>query len=1036
MKVQDIITPLIFILFIGSGYGQQKLEQLQRSADAKVVGYDQLSLTPEAKMIFKNAVTEPSTTHAIYNYKAVPLVPAFLEHNLIPEYDREGNIIAVLGSISNAKSRNTHEGRYLQYLDVVKDAYDLSDPSSEIIQVESITDQQNRIHTRLDQVYDGVKVFGGELTVHEAAGEIYMLQGKTKEIPHDFSVRPKIKQSQAHEIAKVAVGIFVPRPEKLEKLSRQHQVSSELIIYHHEGEARLAWQVDIFPSLSDRQSLFVDALDGSILHRYHTLCNLHDHHKHPFRDGKAVGAGSDLSGVTQSVNVYECTNSYFLVDASRPMFRGLETTCDNSDDLLNGVIMTLDAGNTSPANANFDYDISSSTTANNWNNPTAISAHTNGGRAYEYFRSTFGRESITGNGSNIVSFINVSEDDGTAMDNAFWNGEWIFYGNGSEAFNAPLARALDVAGHEMSHGVIQAEANLVYEGEPGALNEHFADVFGILIEREDFRIGEDVVNPSIFRTGTLRDMGNPNNGGTRVGDPGYQPATVDQQFRGREDNGGVHLNSGIPNLAFFTFVTDESFGADINERASIAERIWYKALTMYLRSTSNFSDMRVAIVQAATEDFGATVAAAAGAAFDRVGITAANVTPEIEDFEVNPGQEFVVWSDESLSQINLSTNQGALVRTLTTTSHISRPSTTDNGRFVIFVNQEKQIQAVEIDQNSLEVTREFLVGSEPIWRNAVISRDGTRIAAVTGDLTQGDFENKIIIFDLASETNKEFELVNPTFSEGTTSIAGVLYADVMEFDHTGENLIYDAFNQLSGTFGQDLSYWDIGILNIWNNETSQFEDGKIFKLFSGLPKNVSIGNPTFSKNSPNIIAFDFREIDPITEERTFRLMGLDRETGTVNAIFEGNTFGFPSYSLDDQNIIFNFINNENNIIAITEVGFDKISSTGDAFVLVQDADWGIYLGTGERALTTSITEIEFDELITVYPNPVIDQLSISMDASSGEGSFNLYDLQGRLMHKVDATRNTTIEMSELNEGLYILEYANENERLRKKIVKL
>ena len=212
-------------------------------------------------------------------------------------------------------------------------------------------------------------------------------------------------------------------------------------------------------------------------------------------------------------------------------------------------------------------------------------------------------------------------------------------------------------------------------------------------------------------------------------------------------------------------------------------------LTRYLRSSSNFADLRVAVEQAALEDFGSVVAAAAGRAFDRVGITTTNVTPEVEDLETNPGQEFVVWSDINLGSVKISNDQGQEIGILSSTDHISRPSVTDDGRFVIFVNAEKQIQVVEIDWTTSMVVRDFLVGSEPIWRNAVVSRDGGRIAALSGDLSIGDFDNTILVFDLSTGTQNEFELFNPTFSEDNSAVGGVQYADVLEFDHTGEQLM-------------------------------------------------------------------------------------------------------------------------------------------------------------------------------------------------------------------------------------------------------
>jgi bacillolysin len=142
--------------------------------------------------------------------------------------------------------------------------------------------------------------------------------------------------------------------------------------------------------------------------------------------------------------------------------------------------------------------------------------------------------------------INVADEDGSSMGNAFWNGQAMFYGNGDGAFQ-PLARGLDVAGHEMTHGVVQSTANLDYEGESGALNESFADVFGSMIDRDDWKIGEDVVKTSAFPSGALRSLEDPHNGAsTNNFNAGWQPRHYDERYKGTEDNGGVHINSGIP----------------------------------------------------------------------------------------------------------------------------------------------------------------------------------------------------------------------------------------------------------------------------------------------------------------------------------------------------------------------------------------------------------------------------------------------------------------------------------------------------------
>ncbi|MCL4158875.1 UNVERIFIED_CONTAM: hypothetical protein GTU68_019114, partial [Idotea baltica] len=238
-------------------------------------------------------------------------------------------------------------------------------------------------------------------------------------------------------------------------------------------------------------------------------------------------------------------------------------------------------------------------------NPTAVSAHHNASICYDFYRTKFNRNSLNGKGGNIISVINITDEDGRGMDNAYWNGEFMGYGNGASGFK-PLAGALDVAGHEMTHGVIENTARLEYRNQSGALNESFADIFGALIDRDDWTLGE-----------ALRSLENPNQGGQN--DPGYQPKNMSQYAYLRdtpsEDNGGVHINSGIPNHAFYLFATGTSMNKDK------AEAVYYHALNNYMTRTSQFVDLRLAVIQSAKDLYGeGQEAAAAAAAFDQVGI--------------------------------------------------------------------------------------------------------------------------------------------------------------------------------------------------------------------------------------------------------------------------------------------------------------------------------------------------------------------------------------------------------------------------------
>ena len=280
------------------------------------------------------------------------------------------------------------------------------------------------------------------------------------------------------------------------------------------------------------------------------------------------------------------------------------------------------------------------TSSNNvWGTATqtkALSAHFNAGVAYEYFRTKHNRNSIDGVGGTVYSVVNVSDpEDGTALDNAFWNGKVMYYGNGDVGFK-PLAGAIDVAGHEMTHGVVQGTANLEYQGESGAINESMADIFGSMMDPADWLIGEDVVKTGVFPSGALRSLEDPHNGGSSLSSPGYQPKHKNEAFTGTQDNGGVHINSGIPNHAFYKYAV-----AITRDKAAA---VFYKALDDYLTKSSQFIDLRLAVIKAAGDLFGAgsNEVTQAGIAFDFVGITNGQAGDYTETLPDNPGTEFLL----------------------------------------------------------------------------------------------------------------------------------------------------------------------------------------------------------------------------------------------------------------------------------------------------------------------------------------------------------------------------------------------------------
>jgi Zn-dependent metalloprotease len=241
---------------------------------------------------------------------------------------------------------------------------------------------------------------------------------------------------------------------------------------------------------------------------------------------------------------------------------------------------------------------------------TVNEAYDGSGYTYDLFLDTYQRNSIDGNGMRLDSTVHY----GRGYDNAFWNGKQMVYGDGDEdlpenqrLFNR-FTIALDVIGHELSHGVTQYEAALAYQGQSGALNESMSDVFGVLVKQKslnqtaqqaDWIIGAGLFTSRVNGVG-IRSMKAP---GTAYDDPVLgkdpQPAHMKDYVNTVEDNGGVHINSGIPNYAFY--VTAIEIGGYAWEKAG---RIWYVTLRDKLSSGSNFLAAAQATYQAAAELYG------------------------------------------------------------------------------------------------------------------------------------------------------------------------------------------------------------------------------------------------------------------------------------------------------------------------------------------------------------------------------------------------------------------------------------------------
>jgi Zn-dependent metalloprotease len=233
----------------------------------------------------------------------------------------------------------------------------------------------------------------------------------------------------------------------------------------------------------------------------------------------------------------------------------------------------------------------------------ADGAYDGAGQVYDFYFDNFGRDSIDGQGMKLVATVHHRQN----YNNAFWDGSQMAYGDGDGQIFSTFIETSVIA-HEISHGVVQFSGGLEYEGQPGALNESFADVFGAMIRQyvektsaceADWLIGKGILGPEIQGV-ALRSMKMP---GTAYSDAllgqDPQPYHMDLYVNTTEDNGGVHINSGIPNHAFYLCST--LMGGNSWEAPG---QIWYRTMQQLNNPFASFADWAIGTVQAAHAIYG------------------------------------------------------------------------------------------------------------------------------------------------------------------------------------------------------------------------------------------------------------------------------------------------------------------------------------------------------------------------------------------------------------------------------------------------
>ena len=435
-------------------------------------------------------------------------------------------------------------------------------------------DELGHRHERLQQYYKDIKVDGATYTVHSQNGKINLLTGDYFDVG-EVNTNPTLTAEAALLKAVAHVGAFEYAWEN-NTFPDYQKPTGELVIVADptvRKASRLAWKFDVYAiNPLYRAWVYIDAHSGDFISE-----NLRIH------DNNVPATGnSEYNGNVSFTADYTGSNYRLRQTANG---QGVETY-----DMNNGT----NYGNAS--------DVTSSN-SNFTNDDAAVSAHWGAEETHSYYLTAHGRNSYDGNGSKLRSYVHYSNN----YVNAFWDGQRMTYGDGDGVNYGPLV-SMDIVAHELTHGVTEYSANLVYSYESGALNESFSDIFGEVVENSatgsnDWLMGHDI---GIGGSGAFRNMQNPN----QFGDPDTYLGNY--WYAGSGDNGGVHINSGVQNKWFYILTVGESGTNDNGNSYSVtgigmtkAAAIAYRNLTVYLSTNSQYFDARAGAIQSAIDLYGA-----------------------------------------------------------------------------------------------------------------------------------------------------------------------------------------------------------------------------------------------------------------------------------------------------------------------------------------------------------------------------------------------------------------------------------------------
>lgn len=767
----------------------------------------------------------------------------------------------------------------------------LQDPDRELALTATADDELGFRHLRFEQRWRGLAVWPAQVVLHlDEAGSVYLLDGA-------YVPTPRLQAEPVVDAAAAAA-----RASRLVPGARSVSTPELFVFAPGSRPSRLAWRMQVEVSAESRWLVVIDAVSGAKLLAYDQV--LH---------AAATGAGRDLDGVTRNLNLWRSGADYYLVDTSKPMFdRGSAPPLRAT---TRGAILLYDVQNgDDPALA---VPVRSRNAAS-WAPADAVSAAYALSATYDYFLQVHGRDSLDGHGGNLYAYVRFDR----GLQNALWNGEAMLFGDAR-----PYAGAFDIVAHELTHGVTQNTAGLLYQDQPGALNEAFSDIFGQAVEARlegaaDWRLGDGLGSP-------LRDMRNP--GSLFILDRPF-PSRMSEmiapgdpfldRLSGR-DNGGVHINNSIVNRAFYLLADGLPGAVGMTD----AERIFFRALTLHLTSNAQFLDARLACVQSAEELFGAGSAQAlkTAEAFDRVEIFDSSHTPTPPDglhgpdsalavsFSLSGGGFVLQRREEALSDPGKGRRLGSFL------AGVDRPAVSGDGTLAFFLNAAGDACFIRTDGNRAP----SCLGLPGKIHAVAMSQDVTRFALVpTGT------QNHIEIVDLPSRRAIGYTLPAPALRAGS-----------MDFTMSGGHLVYEALTSVTLPDGTRAGAWSLYALDLTTGQPLV-----MVPPVAGL----DLANPSPSRAADGFLAFEGEDAE--TGAAVVFTLDLDRAEVKAAAMVEAGP-AVPGYTADDGALVFSGPSEAptptTRALYWQDLAGDRLTAVGDPVMWLDNATHGAVYRRGK-----------------------------------------------------------------------------------------